>query len=91
MTNREHREKYSIGTRIKFITHSYSSDTARKDKGKIGTIVGFDYNHPFIFLPESKHVSYRSTKQRPVSWQTEWSSLEILSQKNQQLLFAFMN
>jgi len=79
-------KKYPIGTRIKF-TGRYS-DTG--DEGKTGKIVGYYAGFPLILLPESTHISDFSTQAVPATWQTGWDSLEILPQKNQQLLFAFM-
>ena len=92
MSNLELREKYPIGTRIKYILNScYASECAKEDIGKVGKIVGFTcYNYPIIFLSGSTHVSQFSTKQRPASWSAGWCSVEVLPQKNQQLLFAFM-
>lgn len=86
--------KYPIGTKIKFIglqsMCGYKGPVVR-DIGKIGKIVGYDkYGYPLIFLPESMHVSRFSTPQIHVTWQTTWDSIEVLSPKNQQLLFSFM-
>lgn len=93
MTNKEYREKYPIGTKIKYggIDHS---GCAVNDVGKIGTIVGYSKysNDPLIFLPKSQHISMYSTELVPVSWWSSWSRIEILlPQKNQQLLFSFMD
>ena len=84
-------KKYPIGTKIKYVEPD-PTDIASKDIGKIGKIVGYHgWNCPAIFLPESKHISCESTPQTPVSWACGWDSVEILlSQKNEQLLFAFM-
>ena len=90
MTNKERRKKYPIGTRIKYIEPDPTSQAA-KDIGKIGRIVGYhDGDWPVIFLPESEHISRLSTSLVPASWAMGWESIEILSKKNQQLLFAFM-
>lgn len=78
-------KKYPIGTKIKFIGVSYLNDG-----GKVGSIVGYCGGFPLIFLPESTHISDFSTQLIPATWQTGWEDIEVLSQKNQQLLFAFM-
>lgn len=88
MTDSERKEKYPVGTKIKYIGSSVWDDTG--DKGKIGTIVNFHHEFPIIFLPESNHVSSFSTPEIPASWETGWDSIEVLPKKNQQLLFAFM-
>jgi len=89
MTNKERKEKYPIGTKIKYIGRC-SSGAKWGDCGKTGKIVGYDdVNDPIIFLPESKHISCYSTEKIPASWQTSWSSIKILPQKNQQMLFDF--
>lgn len=92
MTNSELREKYPIGTKIKWVLDvRWMNDKAKKDVGKTGKIVGYDNrNCPFIFLPESKHFISNSTQAVLISWLSSWKNLEILLQKNQQLLFAFM-
>ena len=92
MTNAEYRAKYPIGTKIRWILEMrFANSLAKKDVGKTGVIVGYDkMDCPFIFLPESTHLSSNSTQAIPVSWWTSWNTVEILSQKNQQLLFAFM-
>lgn len=86
MTDKEFKEKYSIGTKIRFLDKYGMTG----DRGKEGTIVNYHYNYPIIFLPKSKHISEFSTEQIPATWETGWNNLEILSQKNQQLLFSFM-
>ena len=90
MTNKECRKKYPIGTRIKYIEPDPTSQAA-KDVGKVGRIVGYHgMDWPLIFLPESEHISCLSTLLVPATWAMGWGSIEILSQKNQQLLFSFM-
>ena len=92
MTSEEYREKYPIGTKIRWVMSiSFANDFAKKDIGKTGTIVGYNSRDcPFIYLPESEHLSSNSTQAIPISWWSSWEDLEILSQKNQQLLFSFM-
>lgn len=94
LINRQCREKYPIGTKIRFTGSKIicvSSDSpSYKDIGKIGKIVGYcSDNYPIIFLPESTHISDYSTQSMPATWQTGWHCIEILPQKNQQLLFDF--
>lgn len=91
MTNEEHKEKYPIGTKVKYIIDSrWASTEAKKDIGKTGEIVGYTrMNHPIILLPESEHISCCSTATMKASWACWWKSIEILSQKNEQLLFDF--
>lgn len=86
MTSKDLREKYPVGTRIKY------KGNAGDDGNKRGKIVGFDTSgDPIIYLPTSIHVSWHSkTLGRPITWGTAWGSIEILSQKNEQLLFDFM-
>jgi len=86
-------KKYPVGTRIMYYPpRSHSMGSVRDDRGRIGTIVGISrHNHPLIYLPESKNISIYSTEQVPATWQTHWSYLKILSQKNQQLEFSFMS
>lgn len=92
MTNNELREKYPIGTKIKWILDvRWMNDKAKKDVGKTGKIVGYDNRDcPFIFLPKSKHFSSNSTQAVPISWWSSWEDVEILPRENVQLLFAFM-
>lgn len=87
MRNSEYKEKYPTGTKIKYVGNFWDGTG---DRGKVGTIVGFYHNYPLIFLPKSKHVSEYSTPDIPVSWEAGWKSIEILTQKNEQLLFSFM-
>lgn len=87
MTDAEHKEKYPVGTKIKYIGNRWD-DTV--DRGKVGTIVNFHGAYPIIFLPKSTHLSSFSTLEIPASWEVGWDSLKILPQKNQQLLFTFM-
>lgn len=92
MTNDEFRKKYPIGTKIKWtLPMRFANNLAKKDVDKIGVIAGYDKrNCPHIFLPESTHKSSNSTQAIPISWWASWETVEILSQKGQQLLFAFM-
>ncbi len=83
---------YPIGTKIIYSPKNACA-AALKDSGKRGKIVGLHWcdGQPLIYLPQSEHISASSTKQIPVSWETIWKNIEIISyQKNEQLLFAFM-
>lgn len=93
MTNTEYRLKYPIGTKIRWVLDvRWANDLAKKDIGKTGTIVGYDSRDcPFIFLSESEHKSSNSTQTLPISWWADWEDIEIVSMKNQQLLFSFMS
>ena len=84
-------KKYSIGTKIRFLNSEF-------DTGMVGTIVGywgFGDENPAIYLPTAdKHIKYKCY---PIllggirfTWKCHWNELEILVQKNQQLLFNFM-
>jgi hypothetical protein len=91
MTNSEYRNKYPRGTRIRFVPSVYSYDEVLADMNKTGRIVGFTMsNRPLIVLSKSTHESDYSTEKLFVTWQTTWSNIKILPQKNQQLLFSFM-
>lgn len=92
MTNSEYKEKYPIGTKIRWVLDVLRANShAKKDIGKTGVIVGYDKNDcPFMFLPESKHLVPCSTQAVPISWLSDWKNVEILSQKNRQLEFSFM-
>lgn len=86
-------KKYPIGTKIKFtLDERFANHLAKKDIGKTGKIVGYNKGGSvFIFLPESTHSASNSTLSRPISWWANWKDIEILSQKNQQLIFSFMD
>jgi len=85
-------KKYPIGTMVKYLGEVDPNDAAQKDIGKAGKIVGWhNGNYPVIFLPNSTHISRYSTMKVAASWGCSWYALEILLQKNQQLLFAFMD
>jgi len=92
MTNKEFREKYPIGTKIRWVLDTcVANDIAKKDIGKEGKIVGYDkYDCPLLLLFKSKHLASDSTQALPISWHAGWGSIEILPQKNEQLLFSFM-
>lgn len=91
-TTLTNKEKYPIGTRVKYvINHCHASKNAKKDVGKVGTIVGYDYDYPLIFLPRSEHISLYSTETMKATWRCEWFSIEILPQVGEQLLFKFMS
>lgn len=92
MTNSNYKEKYPIGTKIRWVLNkTFANDLAKKDIGKVGKIVGYNkQNQPSIFLPESIHLASNSTQAVPISWWSSWEDIEILYQKNNQLLFSFM-
>lgn len=88
MTNKEYKEKYPIGTRIRFTNSSL-------DTNKIGTIVAYRINDlPIVYLPTAyKHII---NNYYPVlsdgtkfTWKCGWNEVEKLPQKNEQLLFDF--
>lgn len=93
MTNTELAKKYPIGTKIKWVLDAcLANNIAKKDIGKLGVIVGYNKGDcPLIFLPKSEHLSSNSTQAVPISWWATWNTIEILPQKNEQLLFSFMN
>jgi len=81
-------KKYPIGTKVSFV-YPY------EDTGKIGTIVGYYGNSPIVYIPTAdKHIKrhYHPTLDNgtPFTWYCGWRDIEILAEKNQQLLFAFM-
>jgi len=86
MTNEEYKEKYPIGTKIRY-THK------TVDTNKTGTIVGYSGNTPFIYLPEAdKHIiffRYPTFNGIKVTRCCDWGNIEKLPQKNEQLLFEF--
>lgn len=77
--------KGMIGNRVRFRYACCS-----KGQGKEGKIVCLKHGFPVIFIPECTCVSGFSTLTCPASVQCNWECIEILAQKNQQLLFAFM-
>lgn len=88
MIDKEYREKYPIGTKVKFINPNL-------DTGKIGKIVGYLNDRPTVYLPRAyKHVmqNYHPTLPGNIkfTWHCSWREIEILSQKGQQLVFDFM-
>jgi len=89
---------YPIGTKIRYLGSKYGP--SKRDAGKHGVIVGhrpcncsnsIDGKCPDIYLPDSLVISPLSTLKIPVTWGTSWSRIEIVSQKNEQLLFSFMS
>lgn len=81
-------KKYPIGTKIRY--KRLDGFLSERLYGMTGKIVGIVGNFPLIYLPTANFVSAYSTKECPVTVQTSWDSLEILLQKNEQLLFSFM-
>ena len=83
-------KKYPIGTKIRFINKTI-------DTNKTGTIVGLrpGSGRPVVFLPTAeKHIIENryptlsgGTK---FTWKCGWDEIELLVQKNEQLLFSFM-
>ena len=82
------REKYPIGTKIKFIASEKSCFTAKQDDGKEGEVVNYMGGLIGIYLPKSGNNSRFHNKQ--TTWLTRARNLQILPQKNQQLEFNFM-
>ena len=80
-------KKYPIGTKIRYIGDS--NGNWWRD-GWTGTIVGIMNDFPLIYLPKSTFVSSYSTMECCVTVQTSWDAIERVVQKNQQLLFSFM-
>ncbi len=79
--------KYPIGTKIRYRGGNNGSCWKH---GWEGVIVGMERGFPLIYLPQSTFESQYSTVECRVTVQTNWNHLEILPQKNQQLLFSFM-
>lgn len=75
---------YPIGTKIKFISHKEMCLQAQQDDGKIGEIISKTSYSVRIFLPDSVKGHNCGF------WNTEWKNIKPLIQKNQQLLFSFM-
>lgn len=76
-------QKYSVGTKIKFI-YPYA------DTDKTGLIVGYLPENILVFLPDGSRepkTKYGVT----YTWICRWKDLEILAQPGEQLLFEFMN
>lgn len=83
------RQKYLIGTKIRFKPSCFERDIVVKDTNKIGQVVGRGVRGQiFIVLPTSTHVSTQSTKELFVTWSTNPLHIEPL--KKQQLMFDFM-
>ena len=80
-------KKYSIGTKIRY---TGNSDGNWWRDGWEGTIVGIVNDFPLIYLPKSTFISSYSTTECRVTAQTSWGAIERVIQKNQQLLFSFM-
>ena len=77
------KHKYPIGTRIKY------KGCAHQDVGKEGKIVGYTGSSVWIVVPGSclGEEIYGDSEHK---WSTDIRSLEILTRKNEQLLFSFM-
>ena len=83
MTETEYRLKYPIGAKIKYAPKPCSvTFNARKDIGKQGTVTDHLYHQVKIHLPTSE--------KRSKTWRTLWKNIVPIPQKNQQLLFSFM-
>ena len=81
------KHKYPIGTRIRY------RGCAKKDVGKEGTIVRYGEGCRrivWIVIPNS-HLALELYGNSEHEWSTHIDDLEILMQKNEQLLFEFMN
>jgi len=81
-------KRYPIGTKIKY--KGRNGIFSKRLYGMTGKIVGIVKDFPLIYLPEANDISAYSTKERPATVQTNWKNIEMLPQKNEQLLFAFM-
>lgn len=80
MTN---KQKYPIGTKIRFLWKV-------QDTGKVGTIVSLDYGDtPIIYLPDGRKI-HKLRDGTPYTWRCQWHEIELVAQKNEQLLFDFM-
>lgn len=79
---------YPIGTKIRY--KGSDGIFSKELFGMTGEIVGIVRDYPLIYLPAANFVSEYSTKERPATVQTNWKNIEVLPQKNRQLLFAFM-
>ena len=77
-------KKYPIGTKIRY------KGCVKEDVGKEGKIVGYTGRSVWIVVPGS-YLGEEIYQDSEHQWSTDIRSLEILSQKNQQLLFEFMN
>jgi len=81
------KHKYPIGTRIRY------NGCALRDVGKEGTIVRYGVRClgiVWIVIPNS-HLALELYGNSEHEWSTHIEDLEILVQKNEQLLFDFMN
>jgi len=81
-------KKYPIGTKVRFVF-------PYEDTDKIGIIVGYHGSNPIIYIPTAdKHIERNQhpilDDGTPFTWYCRWQDIEILVEKNQQLLFAFM-
>ena len=84
MTETEYRLKYPIGTKIRYVPKPCNvTFNACKDIGKQGTVTDHLYHQVKIHLPTSE--------KRSKTWRTSWRNIKKLTQKNQQLLFSFMD
>ena len=85
--NHTMKHKYPIGTRIKY------NGCAKKDVGREGTIVRYEEackGIVWIVIPNS-YLALELYGNPEHEWSTHIEDLEILPQKNQQLLFSFMD
>lgn len=76
-------KKYSIGTRIRFI--SVYEDC----ENEVGNLVNIINGWPVIYLPKSRIVSMYSSDGHPATVQCAWWDIEEVVKPNQQLLFDF--
>ena len=79
------KHKYPIGTQIKYIGF------VQQDVGKEGRIVGYVSNGVVAIVVQGSHVALQIFGDSEHQWTTDIENIEILSQKNEQLLFDFMN
>ena len=83
--------KYPIGTKVRFLF-------ANEDKGKVGMVVGhsdksvLDETRYLVIIPTTLSY-YRGFTRDGVeyTWRCLESQIEVAYDKNEQLLFSFMN
>ena len=82
--------KYPLNTKIRYRPKSHYDSTG--DEGKIGKIVGYEHGGTVarIVLPNST-IAQDIYGDSSHFFTTFMDNLEILPQKNEQLLFNFMN
>jgi len=83
MIDVEYRLKFPIGATIRYTPNAHNvCSAACKDIGKQGTVIDHLYHQVKIYLPTSE--------KRSKTWRTLWKNIKKLPQKNEQLLFSFM-